>query len=45
MSTIIKSIQSASTLSHPNWSFLLNILSGIGGIIIGWAIAFMLGWT
>ena len=45
MIATIKSNQASLRLSHADWSFLPNMLSGMGGIIIGWAIAFMLGWT
>ena len=44
MIAIIKSNQTSSHINHADWSFLPNMLSGVGGIIIGWAIAFILGW-
>ena len=44
MITTIKSNQTSSQIGHSDWSCLPNILSGVGGIILGWAIALMLGW-
>ena len=45
MIATIKSRQTSTKTSHSNWDFLPTMLSGAGGMIIGWAIAFTLGWV
>lgn len=42
---MITTIKSNPHISHTDWSFLSNMLSGVGGIFLGWAIALMLGWV
>ncbi|MDJ0636546.1 MAG: hypothetical protein QNJ34_25435 [Xenococcaceae cyanobacterium MO_188.B29] len=44
MITNIKSNQTFAQINHSDWAFLPNMLSGTAGIILGYAIAFLLGW-
>ena len=44
MITNIKSNQAFSQINYSDWAFLPNMLSGTAGIILGYAIASMLGW-
>ena len=45
MMVTIKSQRASTKTSHSTWDFLPPMLSGVGGMIIGWAIAFTLGWV
>ena len=40
-----KSDRAFLKINHSDWNFLPIILSGATGMFLGWAIAFLLGWT
>ncbi|MBE9167814.1 hypothetical protein IQ238_09880 [Pleurocapsales cyanobacterium LEGE 06147] len=45
MITTSRHFKTSSRISYSNWYFLPSILSGMAGIIIGFAIACQLGWV
>ncbi len=45
MIATIKSQQNSAKIRHSDWDFLPKMLSGTAGMIIGWAIALILGWV
>ena len=44
MIATIKSQPNSAKNRHSDWGFLPQMLSGTAGIIIGWAIALIIGW-